>query len=955
MTAERPPSAIIARAWWPYRLVARTATSIVFSKRLLNIEGVPGRGRVDLPFAELDQVIEKPSWFWTRLTFRGLDGLEYSVGGLPKEAAALLTASLRDEAFALAKRHGKQLIERQMQLERSLEGERYLRYGDGEQLRKEIERTLSLVESVVVRAQLDDAALRALDRLHAVAAADDFARAREGANNRFVMTAVAGVSDAMKTSFGMTPTAEQAKAIATDEETTLVLAGAGTGKTGVITGKVAHLVRNEDALPEEILVLAYNRDAAEEIRMRLGGDLAGATVRTFHAFGRGIIGKASVAPTISRLAEDPRARNQAFDQILNDLMISPADAREIAEFAAYHGQPYRSPFEFDNLSDYRAHVRGIEKRTLNGELVKSHEELKIANFLALNGVFYQYEALYPVNTADSRHRQYQPDFYLPEHDIYIEHFALNADGQAPACFRGYCEGVQWKRDLHEQYGTDTRLIETFSWQNQNDTLLPELGRQLRERGVRFEPTSIEHFLDNLRKIIESWLAQLLATFLSLVKTAGLTMEQLRKRAAALPYVLRSTAFLDLFERVWNRYEKILEAESAIDFDDLINRAADAIRGGRWASPFRYVLVDEFQDISAGRMALIKALNAPDVRYFAVGDDWQSINRFAGSDVSLMTSCGDHLGFVQRRELTRTFRYGEPIIRPSSTFIQRNPEQTQRSLRGKAASADDGVTIVATAGPSAGVAAALADVADHVPPSREASVLLLGRYRKSLGQIRYRLPRSNIRMELSTIHRAKGREADYVIVLDLIDSRFGFPARREDDPLLNIVRSEPSPFPHAEERRLFYVAMTRARRQVYLIADAARPSVFVRELLRKHHGIRRIGRFMDEDEPLCPRPRCGGSLVVSRSGRTRRCTNHPLCDYRARRCDKCSKGYLIVAGNQAKCSNDACDASAHVCPECKVGVLRMIEGKYGPFWGCSEYQSEPPCTYTSPAESHHAAN
>ena len=260
-----------------------------------------------------------------------------------------------------------------------------------------------------------------------------------------------------------------------------MLAGAGTGKTGVITGKVAHLIHNEGARPKEILVLAYNRDAAKEIRKRLGRDLAGTTVSTFHAFGRGIIGQVSTAPTISRLAEDQQVRNRAFDKILDGLLISPADAKEIAEFAVYHGQPYRSPFEFNNLSDYRNHVRGIEKRTLNGELVKSHEELKIANFLALKGVSYRYEARYQVDTATSQHRQYQPDFYLPGHDIYTEHFALDADGQAPAWFEGYLEGVHWKRSIHEQYGT--RLIETFSWQNQDNTLLSELERQLREQGV----------------------------------------------------------------------------------------------------------------------------------------------------------------------------------------------------------------------------------------------------------------------------------------------------------------------------------------------------------------------------------------------------------------------------------------------------------------------------------------
>ena len=201
----------------------------------------------------------------------------------------------------------------------------------------------------------------------------------------------------------------------------------------------------------------------------------------------------------------------------------------------------------------------------------------------------------------------------------------------------------------------------------------------------------------------------------------------------------------------------------------------------------------------------------------------------------MISCGDHLGFVTQRELSQTFRYGESIIGPSSTFIQRNPEQTRRTLKGRETGADDGVTIITATEQADGAARALADIAARVPPQREASVLVLGRYRRSVNHLRFRSPRPGIRVETSTIHSAKGREADYAVVLDLTEGFWGFPAAKENDPLLNIVLSESSGFPHAEERRLFYVAMTRARRRVYLVADATRPSAFVRELRRGHPG------------------------------------------------------------------------------------------------------------------------
>ena len=133
---------------------------------------------------------------------------------------------------------------------------------------------------------------------------------------------------------------------------------------------------------------------------------------------------------------------------------------------------------------------------------------------------------------------------------------------------------------------------------------------------------------------------------------------------------RSEAFLDIFEQVSARYDKLLGEHK--DFHDLINHAAAHIRNGRWQSPYRYVLVDEFQDISAGRMALLRALRGRGVAYFLVGDDWQSIYRFAGSDVALVRQCGRYLGHVRERALSRTFRFARGIMEPSTAFVVRKP-------------------------------------------------------------------------------------------------------------------------------------------------------------------------------------------------------------------------------------------------------------------------------------------
>ena len=171
------------------------------------------------------------------------------------------------------------------------------------------------------------------------------------------------------------------------------------------------------------------------------------------------------------------------------------------------------------------------------------------------------------------------------------------------------------------------------------------------------------------------------------------------------------------------------------------------------------------------------------------------------------------------------------------------------------------------------------------------------------------------------------------MLDLKGGRWGFPSTVEDDPLLEIVLppDSGSEYPFAEERRLFYVAMTRARIGAYLVTDPVRPSDFVTELLSESGNVRRIGDLA----PECPR--CSaGRLTRSQSRRSLRCSNFPHCEHRAPRCPGCGEGYVLIVQRRAKCTNQACVLPQSPCPRCGMGVLRVANGRRGPFLGCSEY-------------------
>ena len=820
-------------------------------------------GVISKEIISVNEVTIQRSCFWTKLTVSLVDGAEHSIGGLAEQKAV----NVRDAIFKESARIAESLGKRLKHVVRQLSAKRYIRHFDSREIHDGL---VSLVATIrqwgrLVRERLDQETEEAFGRLARLESIEEFEAERKRLNDIYVKRTIPCV----KTAADPNLTDEQAEAIATDEDVTLVLAGAGTGKTKIIVGKVAHLVRTEGVSPNDILVLAFNRKAAIEIVDRLSGDLSTAQVHTFHAFGRRVIADIeNVKPTLEEESKLPAI----FKDILNELLSDPQQSDAAANFiASYHGA-YKTVFAFDTQNEYDVYIRSVDLKTLSGVRVKSFEEMEIANYFTKHSVKFCYERPYEKRTETREYRQYHPDFFLPDYDIYIEHHALDKLDRPPRGWKGYKERVEWHRRTHKKYGT--KLIETYSWQHQEGILLSELRTRLESEDVQFERVSQRDLVLQLARQLIEWLARLMAKFLNHVKTNQLSSDELLTRSSERGTLRRDKAFLEIFEQVRTRYEQRLKAEGKLDFHDLINRAAQYISEGSWNTSFQYVLVDEFQDISAGRMKLLKALRRNDTAYFLVGDDWQSINRFAGSDVGLVRNCDNYLGNVAKRTLSQTFRFGDGILKPSTVFVKQNPEQTQRTLTSVSSAEDKGITIVSDNNPATGLQRAREDI-EASARGKGHSVLVLGRYKFSEDLLQRKSPRENF----STVHGAKGREADYVIVLDLKDGRWGFPSRIENNSLLDLVLPPVSEvaYPFAEERRLFYVAMTRARIGAYLVTDSTRPSAFVREL-QKYDDIPQIGSFAQK----CPW--CGvGTLVNKKSeyGEFMGCTEYrsePSCRY-----------------------------------------------------------------------------
>ncbi|MBT9275374.1 UvrD-helicase domain-containing protein [Phycicoccus sp. MAQZ13P-2] len=692
-------------------------------------------------------------------------------------------------------------------------------------------------------------------------------------------------------------TDEQAAAVVTFDNRVQVIAAAGSGKTSVMVARAGYAIQRQLVPAERILMLAFNRDAAAELQCRVeerleaaGIEAPGLTVATFHSFALSVIGSATGRkPRLARWLDaggDIAMVCRLVDELRDQ---SPAfrdrwDAYRLL-FARMSDDP--SGGEPDS---YDHSTRQTGYRTFKGETVRSQGERMIADFLFLNGVRYEYEAPYQHDVADADHSQYRPDFYYPDVDVYHEHWALDREGNPPPHFVGYTDSMQWKKAVHQQFGTT--LLET-TWASIIDqTGFGPLADDLTKAGLALD-WNPDRPVPGATPVKHEDLARVMRSFMTHVKSNSLSRADLERRLEAAPRSVqrfRARMFLDLFWDIHNAWQARLAADDCIDFEDMLVQAATHLESGGIDMGYELVLVDEFQDASQARARLTKALVDQPHRYLlAVGDDWQSINRFAGADLSVMTSFAEWFGEGQTLRLQTTFRSPQSICDVASEFVAKNPRQLTKVVTsahlgyGQAASL---VRVRRFDEVSGAVARVLDDLAarvrtGEVTPGRSGMVEVdvLGRYRFDRDSLPRRTP-PELKVTFRTVHGSKGLEADYVILPNVASGTYGFPSEVADDPVMSLAMAETDAYPFAEERRLFYVALTRARRHVTMIGVEGRESAFVAELLAtKRLELSPLSTVdLSAPCPLCDQ----GVLVVRRRKADGRpfegCSAFPRCRF-----------------------------------------------------------------------------
>jgi len=757
-------------------------------------------------------------------------------------------------------------------------------------------------------------------------------------------------------------TAKQREACVIDEDNNLVLAGAGTGKTSTMVGRAGFLLQSGQARPEQILLLAFANKAAAEMQERIEKRLGdcGMTASTFHKVGKDIIvaveGK---QPSLSPLVEDQKALAAQVNHWFEAHLTTPVYQQLVLQYFRDYLYPDANPFEFNSEGAYFDFLTANDIRTLKGELVKSYGECLVANHLFRLGIAYIYEADYELPTATVFHRQYKPDFYLPEHGVYIEYFGTDRQGNTAPYVDAvkYQQGMAWKRQLHQTNGT--RLIELFHYDQTEGRLYQRIEQQFKKFGIAAKPLPAAALLQSLRDFgAISAFAALLTELLQRYRANCYAPGQLEHAITGRDNEAQLRAAMTLLLPLVDDYVAHLHKHQHIDFDDMIGKAIHYVQTKQFKSPWRFILVDEFQDISAARARLLKALrdSVQGASLFCVGDDWQAIYRFTGSDLSFTTAFRHHFGATQTTALDLTFRFNSSISEVAARFVLQNPEQVPKQLNTLRQAIKPEISLLRAdnsqdkqnhqrSREASRLEQVLVKIAGLAAPG--SSVYLLARYGFMLPDsselTRLNLCFHTLKIEAFTIHASKGKEADYVVLLGLEKGKHGFPSEKQTHPLLDALLPSAEPHPYAEERRLFYVAITRARHRVYLIADMALASQFVIELIDQQYPVE-LNEFPTSlSQQLFQQIHCSkcktGTLIGRNSahGAFFGCSKFPLCHHKERGCQSCGQP-MTRKGRFKICINPVCERWTPTCPKCGAEMV-LREGRFGNFWGCRNYRKE----------------
>ncbi|MEJ5140472.1 MULTISPECIES: UvrD-helicase domain-containing protein [Acinetobacter] len=744
-------------------------------------------------------------------------------------------------------------------------------------------------------------------------------------------------------------TEQQRLAVIRNNDLNLVLAAAGTGKTSVMVGKALDLIDSKIACDTEILILAYNKAAATELNERLITRSKGCgltvesrpSVSTFHALGRNILRECNISTYISDFAEDSLKLKLWLSGWIKSYIA--LDVTFLFKFIELSYQPI-NPFSFKNKHEYDAYVRDNEYRTLQGERVRGYQELLIANWLFINSIDYEYEKPYTSKIRVEIGFDYRPDFHIKGTDLYIEHFGVDRKGNTRPDIdaKQYNTTIKSKRELHKELGTT--LLETYHYDWVEGNLQHRLEKLMLEYNVKIVKKSDEEIFKVLEESgilmnnVERYIKCLQA-----IRVENLDFDAILSRLNTNKIIF-AQSYARLLDEIHCAYKAKLRSDNRIDFDDMIILATDLIKTGKYKPQWRHILVDEFQDISMARMELLKALinfgESPILT--VVGDDWQSIYRFSGGKLELTTRFTELVGSYSLSKLEKTYRYNNSIADVAGTFVMQNPEQYKKNVTTHTKVDNSTVYLIDTkVGTNSSIEDRVLQVIEKIIANdSKGTIAVLARYRYLLDNTKERIKSLSIKSKIKywTFHGSKGLEADYCILIGFFQGKTGFPNKNKEEIIVESLLPLLDSYEHSEERRLLYVALTRAKKKCYLLADPMAPSEFINELISPKYKLH-IGSktFEANYRKIFKCPVCSEGYFKSYQGvfgKFYKCTSGEICPSKPRVCEKCESP-SIDTRTHSICNNSSCKNEMVICDRCGR-PMKLRTGEYGKFWGCTGY-------------------
>lgn len=858
------------------------------------------------------------------------------------------------------------------------------------------------------------------------------------ANEQYINQELNDNSDLFDDLDGKSLDSQQREAIVVDEDAVKVIAGAGSGKTFTIQGKVKYLTEKRDVDPSEILAISFSNASVDDLKERIAEPI---DIKTFHKVGKDILTQynqysrpdtSALKRIIKRYLTKKALKNEAISKKLIEFFSFYINVPPSDDDIKYEGDllDWQEGVDFSTL---KRRFKNKQRETLNNEIVRSYEELYIANFLFIYGIKYTYEKIYSypnknferefnkfkeflfsfneeipdelknditkdlLNLTDVFEeyeiKDYLPDFYLDDYNIYIEHFGLNRNCEnhliGGKSSEEYVKEMEWKRKVHKKYGTT--LIETFSYYQSENRLLTRLAEKLQAQGVEFNEIDYREvyriLLEN--KTIKEWedFIVLLKTFIELFKGNNYDETKFKEFYDYVGGLKdsfskdRTIAFLKIVEEIYNDYEAYLLKIKKIDFNDMINKASDCIVKNGLDLPYKYIIVDEYQDTSFTRYNLLRNIcDSIGAKIMVVGDDWQSIYSFSGCDVNIFTKFDNFFDVCETRYIEKTYRNSQQLIDASSNFVMKNPDQTRKELK-SSKSLKYPIKLVNFDNDFDEILKFELIIKNIINQStfKNKKILILGRNNKDIfnllknfnveneyGKRKFeilgdedKLRRNkfvkivyrespDVNIEYRTVHQSKGLECDNVILINLKNWKAGFPNKMVDDPVLNFVKRNGDSFSYAEERRLFYVALTRTKNNVYLLSPYFKSSVFVQELktdanvellelennrLETLKNIEKNGeRYVIPTKLKCPVCKTGVVLLESfwnkgKLNRVLKCSHNMAPPFN--RCNW-EGGYY---GSELEDLDDI-----EYCPSCDGILIKRYRHSDGhPFLGCTNFR------------------